>query len=307
MTDKVSPTRRQFMKGASLAVGAILFNPPLGWARVGSEDFTFAVISDTHLGNGKDGVSGEQAWEKALKEISNTDADFVIHLGDLVHTGEKNEKLYPVFMDIRKGYKKEVYAIPGNHDPDEFFKKYIAKETDISFDHKGIRFILWDDAHTDDHDGFITDAQLKWLDQQMKEAVDKNLQVILCTHVAAHTNKNPDVGWYVKPEHGQTRFYELLQKYRSSVIAVFSGHFHCGLRGWNDNFGVEEIVFPSACWNVDRGLAKNGTGYAFETMRTGYSLISMKGNQMELTYKPFANDKPVTKTYELKKSPVAGK
>jgi 3',5'-cyclic AMP phosphodiesterase CpdA len=295
-----SLSRRQFLGTTAVAAAVLLVKPPSAWPRVGSEDFSFAVIADTHLGNGKDGVTGEQAWQKALNEISNTDADFVLHLGDLVHTGEKNERLYTTFMDIRKSYKKPVYTIPGNHDPDELFKKYVAEQTDITFDHKGIRFILFDNAHTDSHDGFITDAQLKSLGEQMQGAKDKGLQVIVCMHVAAHTNQRPDVGWYVKPENGQTQFYELLKAHTDSVIAVFSGHFHCGLRGWNDNFGVEEIVFPSACWNVDRGLAKNGPGYAFDVVRTGYALISIKDDKMVLSLKPFGDEPPVVKTYERK-------
>lgn len=292
------PTRRGLLRGgAGAAAAALLIDPRMGSARAGGQTFTFAVVSDTHLGTGKDGVTGEEAWDRALKEISHTDAEFVLHLGDLVHEGGTNEELYSTFMDIRRGYDKPVYAIPGNHDPDALFKKHVAEKTDTSFDHKGTRFILFDNAQPDSHDGFISDAQLKWVGEQMRGARDNGLRVIIGMHVAAHANQHPDVGWYVKPENGQTQFYDLLREHRDSVTAVLSGHFHCGLRGWNDNFGVEEIVFPSACWNNDRGLARNGTGYAFDVTKTGYSLIHVTDDQMVLSVVPFGDEPPVAKTY----------
>lgn len=140
------PTRRDLLCGATAAAMASLITPHQASARAGPQPFTFAVVSDTHLGNGKEGVTGEQAWEKALEEISKTDAEFVLHLGDLVHAGATNETLYSTFMEIRRQYDKPVYAIPGNYDPDELFTKHVAARTDTRFDHKGTRFILLDNA-----------------------------------------------------------------------------------------------------------------------------------------------------------------
>lgn len=116
-------------------------------------------------------------------------------------------------------------------------------------------------------------------------------------HVTAHPNQHPDVGWYVKPESGQARFYGLLKEHRQQVTAVLSGHFHSGLRGWNDHFGIEEIIFPSACWNNERGLANNAPGYASDVTSTGYSLLRLAEDQMVLSFMPFGQGRPIVKTY----------
>src|SRR5438046_8634450 len=101
------PSRRGFLRMTGMAAGAILIQPSLEWGRAADRDFSFVVIADTHLGIRKSELTGEKAWTQAVSEISQTDADFVIHLGDLVDNGAKNEKLYPVFVDIRKALKQQ--------------------------------------------------------------------------------------------------------------------------------------------------------------------------------------------------------
>lgn len=255
--------------------------------RVCAEDedrplFSFAVVSDTHLGKGGDGPA--RVLAEVVQEINASPAEFTLFLGDLVDTGAKNEEQYPKWLEIAKGLKKPFYPIPGNHDPVEFFKKHIRAETDYAFDHKGFRFVLFNDSEPTTHDGAVTPEQLKWLAAQVDDAAAKKFRVFLCAHIAAHPNKHPDVGWWVRK--GEKELDALLRaRGGDAIVAFLSGHFHCGLRGWSDRGGVHEIVFPALAWNGDRKL-ETAPGFSMKESRKGYALVEIHAKELKVRYKP---------------------
>ncbi len=242
----------------------------------------FAVVSDTHLGKGGDGPA--KGMQQIVEEINASNAEFTLFLGDLVDTGAKNEPLYAEWLKLAQGLKKPFYPIPGNHDPVEFFKKHVRPETDYVVDVKGFRFILFNDTEAGSHDGVVTAEQLKWIEAQVDDAAAKRLRVFLVAHIAAHPNKHPDVGWWVRK--GEKELEALLRaKGGDPIVAFLSGHFHCGMRGWSDRGGVHEIVFPSALWNGDRKLEK-APGFAVKEHRKGYALIEVRPKELKVNYKP---------------------
>ena len=244
--------------------------------------FTFAVVSDTHLGKGGEGPA--KGLATIVEEIDASDVEFTLFLGDLVDTGAKHEPLYAEWLKLAEGLKKPFYAIPGNHDPVEFFKKYVRAETDYAFDHKGFRFVLFNDSEATTHQGAVTPEQLKWLTAQVDDAAAKKLRVILCAHITAHPNKHPDVGWWVRK--GEKELEALLMaKGGEPIVAFLSGHFHCGLRGWSDRGGVHEIVVPSALWNGDRKL-EAAPGFTVQEHRKGYVMAEVHARELQLRYKP---------------------
>src|SRR5688572_13158076 len=86
--------------------------------------FSFIVVSDTHLGRNDDETAARQ-WARTAKEIDASEGDLVLHLGDVVDGGR--EAQYAVYKETRKTIRKPVYEIPGNHDPQELFEKHIRK------------------------------------------------------------------------------------------------------------------------------------------------------------------------------------
>lgn len=246
--------------------------------------FDFLIVSDTHLGR-KDNKAAERQWQKTAPELDQASGDFVLHLGDVVDGGR--EKQYPIYKEVRKGIRKPVYEIPGNHDPLNGFARHLRKAIDFAFDHKGIRFILCNNSRRTSHNGFLKEEQLKWIAEQLQGAAKKNLFAILCMHVPAHGNRHPDRGWYIKPEDGQTRLYALLKKHKDRALALFHGHFHNGIRGWDDHHGIQEILCPSALYNLDRGLtAKKAPGYNLNEFRPGFVQVQISPKGMRLRYKP---------------------
>lgn len=295
MTSNSHPTsRRTFTKTIGLSTASALLAPAwLNAKEKGLRPFSFIVVSDTHLGY-KDRDSAARQWEKTAAELAEAPGEFVLHLGDVVDGGR--EAQYPVYLAAREKIGKPVYEIPGNHDPHELFAKHVRREIDTSFDRHGVRFVLLGNAHPDSHDGFFTAAQLRWLDERCREAADKGLLVIVCAHVPIHANKHPDRGWYVKTENGQTEFYELAQRHRERLLAVLHGHFHNGIRGWNDHGTLHEVCCPSVLYNLDRRLEQqNAPGYNPVEFRPGYLLATLGDGQLTLRYKPLGADVSIAK------------
>jgi Icc protein len=278
-------SRRSALAPLGLGLAGTLSWPSwLGAAERAIPEFSFVVVSDTHLGRG-DQEGPARQWAQTAKEIDASAGDLVLHLGDVVDGGR--ERQYAVYKDIRKAIRKPVYEVPGNHDPQELFERHLRKPVELALDHKGVRFLLLNNSRPDSHDGFLTARQLDWLGEQCDGAVKKNLFVILAVHVPAHENEHPDRGWYVKPRDGQAGLYALLRRHKDRVLALLHGHFHNGVRGWEDHAPLQEVVFPSALDNQDRRLApQKAPGYYLPELRPGFVQVSLDRGGMALRYKP---------------------
>jgi len=249
---------------------------------------SFIIASDTHLGR-KDGKRAENQWRKAIEEINKSRGEFILHLGDVVDGGRAAQ--YPIYSALKKTLNKPIHEIPGNHDPLDLFRKHVASKIDRSFAAGDIQFVLFNNAHRDSHDGFITDRQIAWLDRECAKAVKADRKIVMACHVPIHNNKHPDRGWYVKPDHGQKAFYELRAKYGDRILACLHGHFHNGIRGWRDHGKTVEVLCPSICYNQNRNLEKHladgkTTGFFVNELRPGFLLVTVGKGRLRLQYKP---------------------
>ena len=148
--------RRRFISQVT-APGAVFLCSRLLPAAKGVAPLRFVIVSDTHLGR-KDNHSAERNWRKAISEINATDAEFVLHLGDVVDRGR--EAQYSVYTESRELLKKPIHEIPGNHDPVDLFERHIVRPIDRFVDYGGVRFLLFNNSLRDSHDGFISTRQL---------------------------------------------------------------------------------------------------------------------------------------------------
>lgn len=257
------------------------------------EPLSFVIVSDTHLGR-KDNSSAERNWRKAIAEINRQPGEFVLHLGDVVDGGRPEQ--YPVYAKTRELLEKPIFEIPGNHDPVELFSQHVVAESDRSVDRGGIRFVLFNNARRDSHDGFISDDQNAWFAQQCDEAAANDLKIVVCCHVPIHSNRHPDRGWYVKPDNGQTEFYETRARHSDRILVCLHGHFHNGIRGWRDHGQTVEVLCPSVCYNQNRGLteriaAGETTGFFVDELRPGYVLAQLGQGRLVMRYKPLDHDR----------------
>jgi calcineurin-like phosphoesterase family protein len=277
-------TRRRALAWLGAGAAASLCPAPCLAGKGPPQEFSFLVITDTHVGY-RGQASAAAQWVQTAKELTAARGDFVLHLGDIVDGGRDDQ--YPIYLETRKLIGKPVHEVPGNHDPAAMFEKHIRKPIDMVLDHKGVRFLLVNNSRPDSHDGFFSAAQLDWIDRQCGEAARKGLYVVLCSHVPVHENKHPDRGWHVKPADGQKELYALAARHKEQLIAMLHGHFHNGVRGWEDRGPLQEICFPSALYNGDRKLAEQkAPGYYLAEFRPGFVQVDVKAERLVLRYKP---------------------
>jgi predicted phosphodiesterase len=290
--------RRAFLGALAAGAGSLVLRPAcLRAAGRALSELSFVVVSDTHLGY-RDKPAAAELWRKTAAEIEAAPGAFVLHLGDVVDGGR--EAQYPIYLETRKLISKPIHEVPGNHDPQALFEQYLRAPVELSFDHDWLRVLLLGNAHTDSHEGFLTEEQLAWLGAQCEDAARRDLRLLIGMHVPVHTNLNPDRGWYVKPANGQQEFYKLMTKHADRIVALMHGHFHNGLRGWDDHVPVQEIVFPSALYNQDRQLeAKGAAGYNLPEFRPGYTLVHFRHGAMELEYRVTGQEEKATKSLPL--------
>lgn len=282
MTSPLPHSRRHFLRKLGAVAAPLVVHPWCLRAAAARSELSFIVVTDTHLGH-KDSETAGKMWLKTAAEMGKAPGAFVLHLGDIVDQGR--EEQYPKYLEGRKLIGKPVHEIPGNHDPHELFQKYLRKEVDAAIEHEWLRVLLVGNAHTDSHEGFITPEQLTWMDGQCDLAAEKDQLILVAMHVPAHENKHPDRGWFVKPANGQTAFYELMKKHSARLLALFHGHFHNGLRGWDDHAPVHEVCFPSALYNQDRKLeAQKAPGYNPVEFRTGFTRVTIRDGGIELNF-----------------------
>lgn len=278
---------------AQLDLRPVAAASPAGLPREWPE-FEFLVVTDTHLGY-KEKTGAERQWEKTAAELATARGEFILHLGDIVDRGQ--EAQYSIYRRIRDTIGKPVHEIPGNHDPLDLFEKHLEVTPDRVIDHGGVRFILIGNARRDSHDGFFTSEQIVWLETRCREAAEQDLWIVIATHVPVHANRPPDRAWYVKPENRQAEFYAVLDGFRGRVLALFHGHFHNGIRGWDDRAPLHEVLFPSALYNLDRGLeAKGAPGYNLAEFRPGYVAATFAEGRLTLSYCPVGEVSEVEKT-----------
>lgn len=288
--------RSWFNAMSGIAMSGLSWQLPIAMSAE-REPITFAVVTDTHLGY-RDKDAAEKQWEKTAAELSQSSAKFILHLGDVVD-GQRIEQ-YAKYIRIRDQIGKPVYEIPGNHDPVAAFAEHLRKDIDTVVDHSWLRCVLLNNSHTDSHDGFFETEQLEWLSQQCDTAKQDNRLLLVACHVPVHSNAHPDRGWYVKPADGQARFYDILKSHQERVIATLHGHFHNGLRGWDDRKPIFEISFPSALYNQDRRLeAQQAPGFNPVEFRPGYSLVTVGEGRLSIRYRATGVDAQIEKTLQL--------
>jgi hypothetical protein len=277
-------SRRHFLRTLGPA-GALLLHPQCLRA-VGAPrgEISFVVVTDTHLGY-KDEEKAERVWLQTAAEIDKAPGAFVLHLGDVVDGGR--EAQYPRYLAGRQLIRKPVHEVPGNHDPQELFQRHLRQEVDTAIEHGWLRVLLINNAHRDSHDGFIAPAQIAWLAEQCEIAARKEQLLLFAMHVPVHDNAHPDRGWHVKPANGQKEFYALMQKHAARTLALFHGHFHNGLRGWDDHAPVHEVCFPSALYNQDRKLEEKGApGYNPSEFRSGFTRVAIRDGAIAIEFQP---------------------
>lgn len=210
-------------------------------------DFTFAQISDSHIGFSKE-VNKDVAGTLQLA-IDRVNAmphrpDLLIHTGDLTHLAKPAE--FDAVDQIVKGAKvSRSFYVPGEHDiftddGKSYLDRY-GKDTKgqgwHSYDYKGVHFIgLVNVANLKPGGlGVLGQEQLDWLKNDVA-SLGASTPIVVYAHVPLWTIF-PKWGWGTQDSE---QALSLLKKFGS--VTVLNGHIHQVLQKTEGN-----ITFHTAC------------------------------------------------------------
>ncbi|MDD5200397.1 MAG: metallophosphoesterase [Terrimicrobiaceae bacterium] len=237
--------RRGFLKCMAWAGTGVLFTVTGGVlssrmlsaqaAEMPIADFTFAQISDSHVGFNKDAnkdVLG--TLRKAVAKINALPAppDFILHTGDLSHLSEAEE--FDTLEQILKEAKtSRFFYVPGEHDVlndnGALYLERFGKGTKgsgwYSFDHKGVHFVGLVNVMNIPEGGLgiLGADQLAWLKQDLAP-LPASTPVVIFAHIPL---------WAVYPKWGwgtddAAQALALLRRFGS--VTVLNGHIHQTLK-----------------------------------------------------------------------------
>ena len=195
-----------------------------------TQEFTFAQISDSHLGFNKPVNTDTTATlQAALKQVEALPAKpaFMIHTGDISHLSKPAQ--FDTAQQLMHATGLTTYTVPGEHDIlEEDGKSYLnryGKGTKgdgwYSFDAHGVHFIGLVNVVNLQGNGLgnLGDEQLEWLEHDVAH-LSASTPIVLMAHVPLWVVYQ-DWGWGTT-DGAQALSY--LKRFGS--VTVLNGHIH---------------------------------------------------------------------------------
>jgi 3',5'-cyclic AMP phosphodiesterase CpdA len=194
-------------------------------------DFSFAQISDSHIGFKKDpNQNVAETMQEALRRIDHLHGrrDFLIHTGDLSHLSQDDE-FDTVDQIIRGGRTPQCFYVPGEHDvTSDGGKAYLARFGQglqgagwYSFDHKGVHFVALVNVVNLEAGGLgqLGQDQLTWLQNDLS-GLGTSTPIVVFAHIPLWS-VYPAWGWGTADAAVALGY---LQRFGS--VTILNGHIH---------------------------------------------------------------------------------
>jgi 3',5'-cyclic AMP phosphodiesterase CpdA len=194
-------------------------------------DFSFAQISDSHIGFSKEPNKDVTATlQTAIDRLNSLPErpDFLLHTGDLTHLSKPEE--FDTVAQVLKGFKGgETFFVPGEHDlftdDGRRYRERYGQGTQgagwRSFDHKGVHFVGLVNVMNLKAGklGVLGRDQLDWLKKDVAAFADST-PIVVFAHVPLWTVYEA-WGWGTEDSE---QALTLLRRFGS--LTVLNGHVH---------------------------------------------------------------------------------
>jgi Icc protein len=239
----VDPARRRAMKCLAWSGAAVVWTvsggvvKAVGMANEGSTahavegKFTFAQISDTHIGFKKDAnpdVVG--SLRRAIADLNAlpTRPAFVVHTGDVSHLSrpEQFDDARQILGELKTG---EIHYVPGEHDAlddglggySKHFNQGTGGRPWYSFDSHGVHVISLVNVvnFKPGSLALLGDEQLEWLKRDLA-GLSSSTPIVVLAHIPLWTVYEP-WGWGTGDAP-----YALANLRRFGSVTVLNGHIH---------------------------------------------------------------------------------
>ena len=229
-------------------------------------------ITDTHLFAATDGcllsVNTLDSFHAIIDEIHKQQIDFegIIATGDI--SQDHSEQSYQRFEQGIYSLKKPCYWLPGNHDY-KFGMQSILPSEQIRTDTHVLlgehwQLVLLDSQVEGVPHGHLSDEQLSYLDQKLKEYPQRHTLVLLHHHSVLVGSSWLDQHTLYEPE----KFWEVIGKY-DNVKAILCGHVHQEYDSIHS--GVRVIASPSTCVQ----FKPDSTDFALDPVSPGWRTLEL--------------------------------
>jgi 3',5'-cyclic-AMP phosphodiesterase len=235
---ELNPDRRGFLKCMSWAGSAMVWTVAggiprariIGQAEAGDSGFSFAQVSDSHLGFNKPvntDVTG--TFQQALDHVAGMEDKpaFLIHTGDITHLSAPDA--FDTAAQMLGATRLPVYTVPGEHDIlEEDRKSYLNRygkgtrgDGWYSFNAHGMHFIGLVNVVNLQGNGLgdLGHEQLEWLEKDVK-GLSASTPIVVFAHVPLWIVYQ-DWGWGTKDG---ARALSYLKRFGS--VTVLNGHIH---------------------------------------------------------------------------------
>ncbi|MBW4439344.1 MAG: metallophosphoesterase [Pleurocapsa minor GSE-CHR-MK-17-07R] len=222
-------------------------------------------MSDTHFHLNPDytepfSVYGPRLSTEKLIETINAlpmPIDFVLHTGDVVHLPETGES-YTGARALLDTIRHPVLYVPGNHDNVAMFQHnfmgvpldQITPTYDRVLTINNVQVVLLDShapADSSDAYGYLTDAQLEWMDGICSMPDARPLVVALHHHTLPLEAPWLDTMVLLNGD----ALHNILLKARSRIRGVFYGHIHESVATVRDGiayYSAQSTWFQTRTW-----------------------------------------------------------
>lgn len=217
---------------------------------LGARQFTFGVITDTHLSQGEDDCNSpfevnrlaNARMRHVVRELNGQDLAFVINVGDLIHPVPAVPDLYERaaarFHEQVAELRHDLYLTPGNHDigdkPNDWapaagicedfvalWDKHFGAHYQ-SFDHAGMHFVIVNAQIINSGLACETEQQ-RWLEADL--AANRDKRIFMASHYPPYFSRADEEENYDNiGEPGRSWLLGLLESH--GVEALFIGHVH---------------------------------------------------------------------------------
>lgn len=213
-------------------LGSKLLTARAGAAEMSAGSFSFAQISDSHIGFHKEGVNADAivTFKQAIERINALphQPDFILHTGDLTHLSAAEE--FDTLEQLLKESKtKQIFFVPGEHDvtgdDGKLYRERLGRDSKgsgwYSFDHRGVHFIGLVNVVDIQQNGLgaLGSEQLEWLEDDLKGRSNET-PIVVFAHIPLW-EVYPQWGWGTKDG---TRALSYLKRFGS--VTVLNGHIH---------------------------------------------------------------------------------
>lgn len=233
-------------------------------------------------------LSRNEPMKAACRDIAAAEGtiDALVMAGDIAENGKGAE--YRVVLDninMFKGKVSNILPASGNHDirlrifnnTVKTFSEFSSSVNEnlaldklyYSYDVNGYRFIILGSTRTEFEEAYIDEAELAWLDAELKSATENGLPAFVILHQPLkYTHNLPDAwGSPIESAGSVGAQSDDLKRIMSAYKNVFliTGHLHSGFSSYTyeEIDGIHGVNLPSLTI-ADDGYAHTGTGLVME-------------------------------------------